>query len=197
MAALEDRYRQSQRALQARIRRALTRTYGETIEPDELDASFIRLFPKVAQIVRAGQAAGVTITTAYLSALVLRDARRTARLPILRELVGTTKAGTFEQAMGAWPVMVKHQIAEGRSTEEAVEYGSYLVTRFGDAEVTRVMDEQMEHATTKSGAFRGWVGILHPPTCDECVARNMGFHGLDEQPFRHGSCDCSVQYVAA
>lgn len=197
MPALEDRYQRQQLALQARLRSALTRAYGETIELDELDASFTRLFPKVAQIVKAGQSAGLSITTAYLSALVLRDARRTARLPMLTEIVGTSQVGSLTDAMGAWPVMVKHQIAEGRTTEEAAAYGSYLVTRFGDAEVKRVMDAQTEHATTKSGLFRGWVGILHPPTCAECVANNTGTHGMDEQMFRHGSCDCSKQYLVA
>ena len=195
MPALEDRYRQQTERLKRRVKASLTRAYGDTIEPGELDASFTRLFPQVERIVRAGQSAGLTITTAYLSALILRDARRTARLPMLREAVGTSKAGTLTDAMGAWPVMVKHQIAEGHTTEEAVEYGSYLVTRFGDAEVTRIMDEQAEHAT-RSGQFRGWVGVLHPPTCDACVSNNIGFHGIDEPFFRHASCDCEKQYVA-
>lgn len=197
MAALEDRYRRQSDSLRRRVAGALTRAYGDTIEPGELDASFARLFPRVEQIVRAGQSAGISLTTAYLSALVLRDGRRAVRLPITRDVVGTSKAGTLQDGMGAWPVMVKHQIGEGRSATEAVEYGSYLVTRFGDAEVVRAMDEQTDFATRRSGLFRGWVGILSPPTCDECTAFNTGVHALDEPFYRHGSCDCSKQYLVA
>jgi hypothetical protein len=161
------------------------------------DDGFAALYPKVAAIVRAGQSAGVSLTTAYLSTLILRDAGRTARLPIRTDLVGTSKAGSMADGMGAWPVMVKHQIALGRDEDEAVEYGEFLVGRFGDAEMLRAMDEQADYATRRSGQFRGWVGILAPPTCDECVAYNTGVHGLDEPFFRHGSCDCSKQYLVA
>lgn len=195
MPALEDRYNRQQRTLQARLRASLTRLYGATVDPDDIDGSFAALFPRAAAIIRAGQSAGVSLSTAYLSALILRDGGRTARLPIRRDLVGTSQVGSLEEGMDAWPSMVKAEIGKGRPREEAIAFGAYLATRFGDNETRRAMDEQTDFVVRESKQFRGWVGILHPPTCDECVAHNTGFHGPDEAPFRHGSCDCSMQWV--
>lgn len=197
MAALEDRYRAQQQALLDRVDQSLAALYGSTIEPNELDASFARLFPKAAAVVAAGQAAGITITTAYLSALVLRDGGRTSQLPILKDLVGTSRAGTLDEGMSAWPALVKQRIGEGVDRAEAIAYGAYLVNRFGDGEVTRVSDLQAEHATQHSPHFRGWRGILSATACKECSDNNSGEHPLSQPIYRHGSCNCTKQFLVA
>ena len=179
---------------------AATRLGRPTIQAafmaDNLDTAFPTFMDRAEPIIRSAQSAGVTLSTAYLSALILRDGRRTARLPVRTDLVGTSQIGTLREGMDAWPSMVKAEIGKGRPRPEAIAFGAYLATRFADSETKRAMDEQTEHATRESKQFRGWFGLLAPPSCPECVAHNTGFHGLDEPMFRHGGCDCSKQYVA-
>lgn len=195
MAALEDRYRRNREALLGRLSVSLTRLYGATIEPDELDGSFARLFPRVAPVIRSAQLAGVSLSTAYLSALILRDGGRTSRLPVRTDLIGTSRIGTLEEGMDAWPAIVKAQIGKGVERPEAIAFGLYLMHRFADGETTRVMDEQTEFVARESKQFRGWFGNLSPTACRACVAHNSGMHSMNEQPLRHGGCGCTQQYV--
>lgn len=196
MAALEDQYRIRLDGLRTAVTARLVALYGSTIEPGELDASFTALFPQAEAVIRAGQSAGVSLSTAYLSALILRDGQRTAKLPILIELVGTSKAGTLAEGMAAWSALVKQRIALGYSIDEALEHGRYLVERFGDGEVTRVVDAQTDYATKQSKQFRGWRGIVAATACAECGV-NKGEHSMKERMYRHGSCNCTKQYIVA
>lgn len=196
MAALDERYRSSYLALLERVRRSLLVLYGATVTTGDIDAGFERLFPRAGAVIQSGQSASVSLATAYLSALVLRDTGRTVRLPIAPDLVGTSLAGSLSDGMAAWPAMVKARIAEGLDPTEALDYGRYVVERFGDAEVTRVGDRQTEHASRNSHHFRGWEGIVSGGSCGPC-GDNAGFHELGESMYRHGGCRCSKQYVTA
>ena len=199
MNELERRYRARVAELREQILAALNRLYGQSIDPDDLDESFGVFNPRAAALLQAGQARGISLATGYLSALITVMGGRAADLRAFTglELIGYTAEGkTLAEGMAAFPAMVKAQIGQGADIQQAVEYGRFLSERFGDAEVTGAIDRHTEAVTSGSGEFSGWEGIVSGNACDPCGA-NAGFHELSEPIYRHGSCNCTKQYVVA
>lgn len=199
MTELERRYRARLAELRNQILAQLNRIYADTIDPDDLDAAFGEFNPRAAVLLQAGQARGITLASAYLMAQITMEAGRRPDLGAFTGagIIGTTAAGaSLVDGMAAFPAMVKGQIGKGADIPQAVEYGRFLAERFGDAEVTSAVDRHTEAVTSRSGEFTGWEGIVSGNACDACAA-NAGFHSLDEPMYRHGSCNCTQQYVVA
>lgn len=199
MTELERRYRFRLAELRSQIVATLQQLYGSTVTLDDLDAGFAALIPQAAVVVQAGQSRAVSLATAYLSALVTLNSGRLADLGSLTaaDLIGFTQEGVpLAEGMAAWPSMVKQQIGKGATSSQASKFGRFLVERFADAEVTRAADSHSDAVTKQSGEFSGWEGIVSPKACAPCSA-NSGFHDLSEPMYRHGSCNCTKQYVVA
>ena len=199
MNELERRYRARVAELRQQILDALNRLYGQTIDPEDLDAAFEAFSPRAAVLLRAGQARGISLATGYLSALITVMGGRTPDLRAFTgaELIGYTEKGLpLAEGMAAFPAMVKAQIGKGADIGQAVEYGRFLSERFGDAEVTGAIDRHTEVVTAESGEFTGWEGIVSGGACDPCSG-NAGFHELSEPIYRHGNCNCTKQYIVA
>ena len=197
MNELERRYRARLAELRAQVLAALNRLYAATIDADDIDAAFADFTPRAASLLLAGQSRGISLSTGYLSALITLMGGRTADLRAFTgaELIGYTAAGvSLEEGMDAIPAMVKQQIGKGVEISEALDYGRFLSERFGDAELTSIVDRHTEIVTANSGEFSGWEGIVSGGACEPCGA-NAGFHELSEPIYRHGSCNCTKQYV--
>ncbi len=192
---LDEQYRRAQLALEAQVQSIIDALYDETMDPADIDAAFEELIPQAAVVVSAGQAAGISLATGYLAALLTLNGRD-ASLPVLDGLVGTSGAGSLADGMGAWSTMVKGQIAKGVAVEEALDYGRYLADRFSTSEVLRATDTQHDFAAKTSGRFRGWEGELAAGACGPC-GDNAGFHEMGDTLYRHGSCRCSKRYLVA
>ena len=67
---LHLRYRAALVNLRSQVMVRLDKLYADTIDLADIDASFARYIPQAALIVRAGQANGVSLTNAYVRALV-------------------------------------------------------------------------------------------------------------------------------
>lgn len=199
MNELERRYRARVLELREQVLQAIRRLYGQTIDPDDLDAAFEAFIPRAAVILRAGQARGISLATGYLSALVTVMGGRTADLRAFTglELVGFTADGrSLAAGMDAFPAMVKARIAEGLDIADAIDHGRFAAERFTDGELTAAIDKHTDAVTSASGEFSGWEGIVSGNACDPCAA-NAGFHELSEPIYRHGNCNCTKQYVVA
>lgn len=199
MTELERRYRARLAELRNQILAQLNRIYADTMTPDDLDAAFGAFNPRAAVLLQAGQARGITLASAYLAALITMEAGRRPDLGAFTGagIIGTTASGTsLVEGMAAFPAMVKAQIGKGADIQQAVEYGRFLAERFSDAEVTSAVDRHTEAVTSDSGEFSGWEGIVSANACAPCGA-NAGFHDLSEPIYRHGSCNCTKQYVVA
>jgi hypothetical protein len=170
----------------------MMRLYGSTISGESLDDEFGRLFLPAAALVAAGQAQSRATASGYLRGLITLQAGRTVALPVLR----LPPVSDIASRMDAWPAMVKGQLADGVSIEQALDYGRFLAERFGDNEVLTTADAQTELATKESGQFRGWEGDVSGDSCDPCQG-NAGFHTVDEPIYRHGSCQCVQSWVVA
>lgn len=192
---LERQFRQAQLRLEASVREALAGLHDATVDPDDIDAAYAALIPQAATVIAAAQAAGVTLVNGYLGAVLAVNGAET-RLSVLDGLVGSSRAGTLADGMGAWPVMVKAQIGSGATPADALGYGRYLTERFGSSETLRAVDEQEDFAAKESGRFKGWEGVVSAGACDPCSG-NRGFHPISQPIYRHGSCRCSKRYVVA
>ena len=82
--------------------------------------------------------------------------------------------------------MILSAVRDGRTIEDAMGLGRYLVTRFADNEISRVVDTELE-AQGRRHAI-GWQGIIHSPK-DACLG-NAGVHPFSVPMYRHGSCRC-------
>lgn len=199
MNELERRYRARLAEIRSQILAALNRLYDGTVTGDDLDASFAAFTPRAASLLLAGQSRGISLATGYLSALITLMGGRVADLRAFTgaDLIGFTTSGvSLEQGMDAIPSMVKQQIGKGADIAQALDYGKFLSERFGDGEVLGVIDRHTELVTAGSGEFTGWEGIVSGGACEPCGA-NAGFHDLSEPIYRHGSCNCTKQYIVA
>lgn len=199
MNELERRYRLQLAALRQQVLTALRRLYGETVTPDDLDAAFAAFNPRAASLLRAGQSRGISLATAYLAALISVESGRRPDLGAFTGagIIGTTAEGmALEEGMDAFRSMVKSQIGKGAEVDQALDFGRAIAERFTDAELTSAVDRHTDAVTAGSGEFSGWEGIVSALACDPCQG-NSGFHELSESMYRHGSCNCTKQYVVA
>lgn len=186
-------YRARISAVQAEVARRLTATYGTSIDPNAIADSFHRFIPRAEDLIAAGQASVASVTEAYLDTRAA-DSGVDLALDDLPDLAGTTRDGEpLASGMAAWGPMVLGQIGEGASLEDALGFGQYLATRFGDNELTGVVDRIHEADPVRS-ALTGWEGIVAPGSCDACQ-ENAGTHPIDWQPYRHPGCNCDVEPV--
>jgi hypothetical protein len=191
-ARLNSTYRRRLDAIRHQVASRVDRLYASTISGADLDAEFARLFGPTATVVAAGQAQGRATASGYLSGLIALEAGRTVRLPT----VGLPTPADLASRMDAWPAMVKGQLAQGVGMAEALVFGHHLVGRFADAEVTHIVDAQVEVATRQTKEFRGWEGIVSGNSCEPCQD-NAGFHDKGESIYRHGGCNCDRTWVVA
>ncbi len=190
---LGQRYRAQVTALRQRVLSTLHGLYDAGVEFDDLDASFALVVPQAASVVRAGQEAGVALTTGYLTILVALEVGR-AFGDVGSSAIADVDA--LATGMDAIPALMKQQIGQGIGPSETLDYGRFLVDRFSDAEVTRAIDMHTETLTRETRQFTGWEGIVSGNACDGCQS-NAGLHDLAEDMYRHGSCNCTKQYVVA
>ncbi len=96
--------------------------------------------------------------------------------------------------MAAIPSMVLGAIGKGKATEDALEYGGFLVGRFADSEVTSTADAEVVQQA-KAARIIGWNGIVSGSACSTCSSRNPGFHDWETPIYRHGACTCVMELV--
>lgn len=179
------------RAIKAETQRRLAAAYDRVSESD-IRATYAAFVPIAARTITAGQAASQTTTRAYVRGVTGRDP-----LP-LPALAGTSKAGTITEALAGIDLFVLGWIGKGSPASEALTAGAGLVDRLADAEVTRVVDDEILGQSVQAMASRataegqspakaiGWRGYTFGAT-DECMD-NEGEHDLGEEMFRHPNC---------
>lgn len=190
---------QAYRRLLDQLRAAVERSIGSlyaTVDAGDLDAAFARFNAETAPLIAAGQGSAATLAAGYLRALFEVQAGRTIEPgPAPDGIVGVTEKGLpLVDGMAALPALVKAQIGQGRPLAEALEFGRYLATRFADSEVVRVVDATTTAIVAATPEVRGWRGRVRAGACGPCRSNNAGEHALDERPYRHGDCGCSVEY---
>lgn len=196
-AELDRRYRVRVAQIRQGVSKRVSALYGSIVTAEDIDAGFARFTPAAAAVVASGQSQAVLMATAYLTTQIVVEAGRVPRLPTGQALVGSTAAGvSLQQGMDALPAMVKGQIGKGAELSEALAYGKFAAERFADKEITNALDYHTDTVAKTSGEFSGWIGEVSPTACDPC-GENAGFHPIDADLYRHGSCKCSRRFVVA
>jgi hypothetical protein len=194
-ATVSRAYRRRLAELRDSVTRRALAEYA--IDESAIAASFEAYAARIAPILESGQASIQRLADAFLRTAAFRSLGERVE-PDPAPIVGTTQHGaTLLEGMAAWGPMVLGQIAGGRSTAEALDYGRFLVERFSDAELTATADRELAHQAT-SGRLRivAWDGVVSPGSCDPCQA-NAGRHDRLWVPYRHGGCNCDQVPVFA
>jgi hypothetical protein len=188
-------YRQRLDAIRTQLSADLRRRF-EALDADDLDGSFEEFVAENEHRIAAGKATAQTLAVTYLELLGAEVGVDFEPLPEDEGLPDRTEAGTIRDGLAAIPAMVKAAIGEGRPVEEAIAFGASLVERFTDNEMTRAAEEETERQSRASDRIVGWEGVVSAGSCDPCQG-NAGVHGLDEEMYRHPSCDCTRTVVFA
>lgn len=159
----------------------------ENIDPEDLDGWFDDWIAQNEDRIIGGKAAAQTLAVTYLE--MLGEGVGFTPLPEDAALAEQTVGGTIRDGLAAIIPMVKSAIGEGRPLDEAIAFGGSLVERFTDNEMTRTADAEVERQSKASDQITGWQGIVQSGSCDRCQD-NEGEHSLDDDFYRHPSCDC-------
>lgn len=189
---IAERYRTRSAAVRARVEARLGTLFGDEIEPAAIMPSFDRFIERATPVIAAGQASIATVTAAYLRSIAFGELDELLEIEADDELSGTTRAGaSLAEGLGGIGPMILAQIGAGHTVEEALDFGRYLVGRFGDAEITGAADRERERAAELLGPLTGWEGIVDADACDPCL-ENAGLHELTWTIYRHGRCHCTA-----
>lgn len=198
MASRLDRaYAQALARLRAEVEARVGAAYGD-LDPAAINESFAAFAAKAVPLILAGQQTAQRLAEGYLRALVINGTGRPFDPePADRPAVGVTSEGrSLIEGLAAIPAMVLGRIGGGATTEEALEFGRYLVDRFADGEVVATADRTIL-AQSRRAPVIGWNGVVEPDACDPCIDQNSGFHTMDTPIYRHGSCQCAMEIVFA
>lgn len=186
-------YRDRVAAVHAEVARRLTALYGDVVDAADIKASFERFIAEAELVVAAGQSSVASLAEAYLLRRAARVDIELALGDLSEEVVGTTRDGSdLITGMAAFGPMVLGQIAGGKTVDEALQFGEYLATRFGDSELTGTADRILEDPVVRD-RLTGWEGIVRPDACDACTESNEGPHELADEIYRHPNCGCIYQ----
>jgi len=187
-------YRKRLSAIRQAVLDRLATQYRD-VNAEDIEASFASFVARSAPVIRSGQRSAQFLAAAFLRSAVRAETRRpfeTVRSPVVP---GQTQYGeALEDGMAAIPSMVLGAIGKGKAADDALEYGSYLVGRFADSEVTATADAEVVQQA-KAARIIGWNGIVSGTACPNCQSRNTGFHDWETPIYRHGACTCSMELV--
>jgi hypothetical protein len=193
---LDWAYAQALARLRAIVDARVRAAYGE-LDPDAISESFAAFAAKAVPLIVAGQQTAQRLAEGYLRALVINGTGRPFELATPSPAVGVTREGrSILDGLAAIPAMVLGRIGAEATTDEALEFGRYLVERFTDAEVLDAADRTIA-AQAQRAPVVGWNGVVEPDACDPCNELNSGFHTMDTPIYRHGACQCAMEIVFA
>lgn len=148
----------------------------------------------VAPRIEAGQASIQNMAAAYVRGFVRAEVDGPIETAPMDPMAGDTKAGSLMDALLPIGGLILQQIAGGRTPDEAISYGDYLVSRTVDNEATRVADEVVAIQSQALPEIVGWEGIVNPDACDPCQ-ENAGPHQWEEDFYRHPGCNCTKTLI--
>jgi hypothetical protein len=189
--SLTTLYRKRLDEIRSQLSADLRRQF-EALDADNLDGSFEEFVAENEARIAAGKATAQTLAVTYLELLGERVGFEP--LPEDEALADETEAGTIRDGLAAIVPMVKAAIGNGKPVDEAIAFGGSLVERFVDNEMTRTADAEIERQSRAADVITGWRGIVSADSCDPCQD-NAGEHSLDEELYRHPSCDCEREPV--
>jgi hypothetical protein len=187
-AAADRAYVARLKAQRLELSRRLDATWAR-IHADAIQDSYgSSVAPIAARLITAGQASALGTTRGYIRALGVQLAEPFAK-------PGATLAGTTSDAIASIGSVVLGAIGEGRSVQDALDWGRELLVRTGDAEFTRTVDDETSGQAGATGRFVGWRGITYGAV-DDCV-QNEGDHTFDQDMVRHANCRCDRVLITA
>lgn len=171
----------AQRRLRDQVAVRLSRLYADGMDPDDIPGSFDRVAVRSAPVVVAGQSHAAVLVQGLVRA-------QTGAVALaVPDLAG--KLAAARDGMAAIGPLVLTAIADGRTLQDAMAYGDYLLGRFGTNEVIKAADDEQQRMAAAVSSIVGWEGVVSSDACDNCQA-NAGPHDLSEEMWRHGNCGC-------
>jgi len=159
----------------------------------DFDLSWQTVGPQVGSVLQQAQAQSAISAVDYFIA----EGEEVGLEPELAGLVnvaafvGVTDTGAdiTSAARGA-VIEAKTSIAAGIAVEQALTAGEKWLTRFAMNQVTAASSDAVSTAVAASPTTTGFVRMLNPPSCKECIILAGKWFRWNEGFQRHPGCDC-------
>ena len=184
-------YRESQ-ALTASVMRRLRSLWA--LMGDDFDLSWATIQARVAEVVAQGQAYAVMTSTEYAS-VVSEQVGMPAELagPVnVAAFAGVTGGGEPVAAVARDAVIhAKVAVAGGVGVREALRAGGAWLEKFARNEITAARSDALSAFVAASPTTTGFVRMLNPPSCRNCLVLAGKWFRWNEGFQRHNGCDCT------
>ncbi|MER7874838.1 hypothetical protein ABTY63_14945 [Streptomyces solisilvae] len=177
---------QEQRAVQAAATAAAVRAVWGTVDPENLEASWLAHTPMAAELIRAGQLAAATTADTWLTGEAGPGE-------------GTVSAEAAAAATGdltgplLYPLLIAlNRLRRGFSTTMSILSGAAfleMVTRSLVADAGRIADMAGMIARPRVVSY---VRVVHLPACARCIILAGREYSLSDGFLRHPRCDCTL-----
>ncbi|MET8824780.1 hypothetical protein ABZX40_17920 [Streptomyces sp. NPDC004610] len=177
---------QAERAVQAATTAAAVRAVWGSVDPDQLEASWLRAAPLAADLIRAGQLAAAASAEEWLTGEA--GPGRAAVDP--RAAVAAT--GDLTGPL-LYPLLIAfNRLRRGLSVAASILSGAAfleMVTRSLVADAGRIADMAGMIARPRVVSY---VRVVHLPACARCLILAGREYSLSEGFVRHPRCDCTM-----
>lgn len=160
---------------------------------DDFDLSWMTVGPRVNDAIQSAQTYSAISAVEY--ALAEGDEvgmPLTLAGPVnVAAFAGTTTTGaTLAEVTRQAVINTKTAVASGLTIEQALAVGESWLTRFALNEVTRAGSDALSTAVAASPTSTGFVRMLNPPSCRDCLILAGKWYRWNEGFERHPGCDC-------
>lgn len=187
--ALIERYRNASAAQLAALRAQADSLYDDEMDEEDIADSAASLATRLVPVVTAAQLAQQTLTLGFYRGYSIAQLGRVLEPLPPAQIAGFRLGGqTLLDGMGPLGSMMLGAIANGQDLSSVMDYGRTLFERFSDGTARQAADVEKANQDQRPEII-GWEGIVDANACDLCTD-NAGEHGLDEEIYRHGNCNC-------
>lgn len=165
------------------------------IDGKNLDASFLKLLPRLLAVVSAGQRKAAAAAPAFTASVV----RSSPGVPQLQPKAfgGLTGDGRPMQGLLYTPVALsKQRIGQGQRIAAVIEAEEAHVAMLVRTQVQDAGRTALQSVMAAEPRIRGYVRKVHLPSCARCIILAGRFYGFSDGFLRHPNCDCTMIPVA-
>lgn len=183
-------YQESQ-AIRSSVMREVSSIWGGMSE--DFDLSWQTVGPRVNQAITAAQTYSAVSAVEYAvaeGAEVGMSMDIVAPVNVAAFAGYTHDGGLVSDVSRGSVVQAKQAVARGVTVEQALAVGGAWLSRFAVNEVTEASSGALSTAVAASPTTTGFVRMLNPPSCPDCVILAGKWYRWNEGFQRHPGCDC-------
>lgn len=183
-------YQESQ-AIRSAVMREVSSIWGGMSE--DFDLSWQTVGPRVNDAITAAQTYSAVSAVEYAvaeGAEVGMSMDLVAPVNVAAFAGYTHDGGLVSDVTRGSVVQAKQAVARGVTVEQALSIGGAWLSRFAVNEVTEASSGALSTAVAASPTTTGFVRMLNPPSCADCVILAGKWYRWNEGFQRHPGCDC-------